>query len=127
MVIYGNKELLYVQTKIFIKINCTCKPIEENIIVNKVKEAIKEEIEQVGYTEDEIINIFKLAEEKVESKKNILKKQEIQLQEKIEENEKAMEEVYADKIKKIISADDFGIFYNKLQKKKRNCLRKFIR
>ena len=106
------------------KNNCTCKPIEENIIVNKVKEAIKEEIEQVGYTEDEIINIFKLAEEKVESKKNILKKQEMQLQEKVEQNEKAMEEVYTDKIKKIISADDFGIFYNKLQKEKKELLAK---
>lgn len=43
-------------------------PIDEQIIINKVKQAIKEEIEQINYSEDEIRNIYKKAEKKYKLK-----------------------------------------------------------
>lgn len=104
------------------KNNCTCKPINEEIIIDKVKQAIKEEIEQVSYTEDEIINIYQKAEKKVQTKMNILKVKEKEIQEKIEENEQAMKEVYQDKIQKLITADDFSVIYEKFKKEKNNLL-----
>ena len=104
------------------KKNCTCMPIDEQIIINKVKQAIKEEIEQINYSEDEIRNIYKKAEKKVQTKTNILKKKELTLQEKLNENEEQMTEVYQDKMQKLISADDFSIIYKKLQKEKNDLL-----
>ncbi len=104
------------------KNNCTCKPIDEEIVINKVKQAIKEEIEQIDYTEDEIINIYRKAEEKVQTKMNILKCKKLDIQKKIEENEQAMQEVYQDKIQKLITADDFSVIYEKFKKEKNNLL-----
>ncbi len=104
------------------KNGCTCKPIEETIIIEKVKKAIKEEIEQIRYTEDEIMKIYKRAEEKVKTKTNILKAKESEIQQKLKENEQAMQEVYQDKIQKLITADDFSIIYQKMQKDKNNLL-----
>ena len=102
--------------------NCTCKPIDESIIIEKVEKAIKEEIEQISYTDDEIMKIYKRAEEKVKTKMNILKAKENEIQQKLKENEQAMQEVYQDKIQKLITADDFSIIYQKMQKDKNNLL-----
>lgn len=102
--------------------SCTCKPITEELIQDEVKKVIKEEIEQISYTEDEIINVYKKAEEKVHSKTNILRSQKVAIQNKIDENEQTTQEVYQDKIHKLITADDFAMIYNKLQSEKKELL-----
>lgn len=102
--------------------SCTCKPITEELIQDEVKKVIKEEIEQISYTEDEIINVYKKAEEKVQSKTNILRSQKVAIQNKIDENEQTIQEVYQDKIHKLITADDFAMIYNKLQSEKKELL-----
>lgn len=102
--------------------SCKCKPITEEMVKNKVKEAIREEIEQIAYTEDEIISVFKNAEEKMQNKINILKKQRNKIKNKIDENEQTTQEVYQDKIHKVITAEDFTMIYNKLQNEKKELL-----
>ncbi len=102
--------------------SCKCKPITEELIKNKVQEVIKEEIEKISYTEDEIMNVYKSAGEKVQSKTNILRKQKINIQKQIDENEQIMQEVYQDKVHKLITTDDFTIIYNKLQNEKKELL-----
>lgn len=44
------------------------------------------------------------------------------IQNKIDENEQTTQEVYQDKINKLITADDFAMIYNKLQNEKRELL-----
>lgn len=104
--------------------NCSCKPITEELIKNEVQKVIREEIEQIAYTEDEIISVYKRAEEKVQNKTNILKNQKNAIQNKIDENEQTIQEVYQDKIHKLITADDFTMIYNKLQNEKKELLMK---
>lgn len=70
--------------------NCSCKPITEKLIKNEVQKVIREEIEQIAYTEDEIISVYKRAEEKVQNKTNILKNQKNAIQNKIDENEQTI-------------------------------------
>ena len=98
---------------------CKCKPITEEMIQNKVNKAIKEEIEQISYTEEEIICVYQKAEEKRQNKMNILKKQKNNIQSKIKENEQSTMEVYKDKIDKLITAEDFTMIYNNLQIQKK--------
>lgn len=102
--------------------SCTCKPITEELIQNEVRKIIKKEIEQISYTEDEIINVYKKAEEKVQSKTNILESQKLVIQNKIDKNEQTIQEVYQDKVNKLITSDDFNMIYNKLQSQKKELL-----
>ena len=102
---------------------CTCKPITEELIENKVREVIREEIEQISYTEDEIIKVYKKAEEKVQSKSNILRSQKMTIQNKIDENEQTTQEVYQDKINKLIHVEDFKTIYEKKQNERNKILR----
>ena len=104
------------------KKNCNCKPIKEDIIIDKVRQAITDEIQEIKYSENELLEIYKKAEEKVNSKINHLKGKVKKLKAKLYNNETAMQEVYNDKIQKIISIDDFNIFYKKLQKEKNEVL-----
>lgn len=102
--------------------SCNCKPITEELIKSKVQEAIREEIEQIAYTEDEIISVYKKAEEKVQNKTNILRNKKMTIQNRLDENEQATKEVYQDKIHKLITADDFSMIYNELQSEKKELL-----
>ncbi len=104
--------------------NCTCKPIDEQIILNALNEVIQEEVGKITYTEAEIIEIYKNAEKKVESQNNLLNKKKDEIQERITKNEQVLKEVYQDKVQKIITTDDFNIIYKKLQKDKNELLSK---
>ncbi len=98
--------------------NCKCNPISEDEIEEKVKIAIKEEIDKISYTDEELSKIYENAEKKVNSKVIVLKKQLENFKIKLKENEDMTVEVYKDKLQKVISNDDFNIFYEKLQKEK---------
>ena len=44
------------------------------------------------------------------------------IQNKIDKNEQTIQEVYQDKVNKLITADDFNMIYNKLQSEKKELL-----
>ena len=102
--------------------NCKCTPIKKEEIEGKIKQAIRNELEKIVYTDEELINIYKNAEEKANSRIVVLKKQLEDLKDKLEKNDSTMDEVYSDKINKIISIDDFNKYYGKLQKQKNSIL-----
>lgn len=102
--------------------NCTCKPIDESIIIENVKQTIKNEIEKIDYTDEELLSIYKQAEKRVYSKTSILKNKIKKLKQRLKDNSIEIEEVYQDKKQQIITIDDFNIFYKKLQKEKNELL-----
>ena len=102
--------------------DCKCLPIKLEKIEEKIKQAIKIELENINYTDEELLNIYKNTEKKINSKTVILQEQLKKLEQKLKENDSAMEEVYSDKLNKIICIDDFNKFYDKLQKEKKAIL-----
>ena len=98
--------------------NCTCKPISEDLIIEAVKKTIKAEINKIEYTDKELSEIYKQAEKKVNVKTNILKKKLKTLKQKLDNNQESNKELYNDKREKIITAEDYKIFYSELQKEK---------
>lgn len=98
--------------------NCTCKPIVEDLIIDAVKNTIKSEISKIEYTDKELSEIYKQAEKKVNVKTNILKKKLKTLKQQLDNNQESNKELYKDRRDKIITAEDYKIFYNELQKEK---------
>lgn len=98
--------------------NCTCKPITEDLIIEAVKSTIKAEIKKIEYTDKELSEIYKQAERKVNVKTNILRKKLKILKQKLDNNQESNKELYKDRRDKIITSEDYKIFYNELQKEK---------
>ena len=102
---------------------CGNKQISANLIEEVAIGKIKEEIEKEKLSEKEIIEIYKKAEEKAKDQNNLLqtKLQELQLEfKKVESN---IEEIYQDKINKIIKVEDFKIIYEKKQKEREKIIK----
>lgn len=88
------------------------------MIIKAVKKTIKAEINKIEYTDKELSEIYKQAEKKVNVKTNILKKKLKTLKQKLDNNQESNKELYNDKREKIITAEDYKIFYSELQKEK---------
>lgn len=88
------------------------------MIIEAVKKTIKAEINKIEYTDKELSEIYKQAEQKVNVKTNILKKKLKTLKQKLDNNQESNKELYNDKREKIITAEDYKIFYSELQKEK---------
>lgn len=88
------------------------------MIIEAVKKTIKAEINKIEYTDKELSEIYKQAEKKVNVKTNILKKKLKTLKQKLDNNQESNKELYNDKREKIITAEDYKIFYSELQKEK---------
>lgn len=98
--------------------NCTCKPITEDLIIEAVKSTIKAEMSKIEYTDKELSDIYIQAEKKVNVKTNILKKKLKTLKQKLDNNQESNKELYKDRRDKIITSEDYKIFYDELQKEK---------
>ena len=88
------------------------------MIIEAVKNTIKAEISKIEYTDKELSDIYKQAEKKVNVKTNILKKKLKTLKQKLDNNQESNKELYKDRRDKIITSEDYKIFYNELQKEK---------
>jgi len=88
------------------------------LIIEAVKNTIKAEISKIEYTNKELSDIYKQAEKKVNVKTNILKKKLKTLKQKLDNNQESNKELYKDRRDKIITSEDYKIFYNELQKEK---------
>ena len=103
---------------------CDCKQISANLIAKVVNEKIKEEIQKINFSEKEIKQIYEQAEKQAKSKKNLLQKKLQELNQTLKNIENAIEEIYQDKINKIIQIEDFKIIYEKKQKERNKILKK---
>ena len=103
---------------------CDCKQISANLIEKAINEKIREEIQKINFSVKEIKQIYEQAEKQAKSKKNLLQKKLQELNQTLKNIENAIEEIYQDKINKIIQIEDFKIIYEKKQKERNKILKK---
>ena len=101
---------------------CDCKQISVIIIEKAVNEKISEEIKKVNFSEKEINEIYEQAEKTAKSKNNLLQIKLQELKQTLKNVEITIEEVYQDKINKLIQIEDFKIIYEKNQKERNKIL-----
>ena len=97
---------------------CDCKQISAEIIEKAVKQQIRNELQKIRLSKKEIIHIYKEAEQQAKTKDNQLKIKLKMKDEKLKIIEQNIEELYNDKINKVIEIQDFKVIYEKMQIKK---------
>lgn len=102
---------------------CDCKQISANLIEEAVKQQIKNELEKIDLTEDEIKQVYEEARLQAKSKDNLLKNILKNLKEELKQVEQNIEEIYQDKINKVIQVEDFKVIYEKMQKQRDKILK----
>lgn len=104
--------------------DCKNKQIRADFIEDEVRKQLEKEVQQITYSKEELKKIFKNSQ--TDTKKNI---------ERLENNLKRskgelefingmLEEMYQDKVNKIIRQEDFESFYSKKNKEKTNIFNK---
>ena len=101
---------------------CDCKQISANLIEEAVKQQVKNELEKINLTEDEIKQVYEEARLQAKSKGNLLKTSLRNLKEELKQVEKNIEEIYQDKINRVIQLEDFKAIYEKMQKQREKIL-----
>ena len=102
---------------------CDCKQISANLIEEAVNKKIKEEIQKINFTEKEIKQVYEQAKKGAKSKNNLLQTKLQELKQKLKNTENTIEEIYQDKINKIIQIEDFKTIYEKKQKERNKILK----
>ncbi len=102
---------------------CDCKQISANLIEEAVNEKIKEEIQKINFSEKELKQVYEQAEKEAKSKSNLLQTKLQELNQTLKNIENTIEEIYQDKINKIIQIEDFKIIYEKKQKERNKILK----
>ena len=102
---------------------CDCKQISANLIEEAVNKKIKEEIQKMNFSEKEIKHIYEQAEKQAKSKGNLLQTKLQELKQTLKNIENTIEEIYQDKINKIIQIEDFKTIYEKKQKERNKILK----
>ena len=102
---------------------CDCKQISSSLIEEVVNEKIKEEIQKINFSEKEIKQIYEQAEKEAKSKGNLLQTKLQELKQTLKNIENTIEEIYQDKINKVIQIEDFKIIYEKKQKERNKILK----
>ena len=102
---------------------CDCKQISANLIEEAVNETLKNEIKKIDLSEKEIKQIYEQAEKQAKSKSNLLEIKLQELKNTLHTIENTIEEIYQDKINKILKIEDFKIIYEKKQKERNRILK----
>ena len=102
---------------------CDNKQISANLIEKAVNETIKDKIKKIDLSEQEIKQIYEQAKKEAKSKNNLLQTKLQELKQKLKNTENTIEEIYQDKINKIIQIEDFKIIYEKKQKERNKILK----
>lgn len=102
---------------------CDCKQMSATIIEDAVRQTIQEEIQKVNLSEKEMKQIYKEAERLAKSKSNLLQAKLQELKNTLQNIENTIEEVYQDKINKLIQIEDFKTIYEKKQKERNKILK----
>ena len=104
--------------------NCRCKQIRASDIEDEIKKVLEKEIQKITYSKEELKMIFK--DSQVDAEKEIIKlKKELKRnQGELEYINSILEEIYKDKVNKVIKQEDFENFYNKKIEEKTKILDK---
>ena len=98
--------------------NCNNKQIRADFIEKQIKKELKKEIEKIIYSKDELENILKSSKVKEKEELNRLEKKLKMNKLELEKVNNMLEEIYEDKVNKIISQEDFEKFYLKKNEEK---------
>ena len=102
---------------------CDCKQISARFIEEAVNEKVREEMEKINLSEKELKEIYEQAEKKAKRKSNLLQTKLQELKSTLHNIENAIEEIYQDKINKLIQIEDFKLIYEKKQKERNKILK----
>lgn len=102
---------------------CDNKQISANLIGETVNEKIREEIQKINFSEKQIKQIYEKAKKEAKSKNNIMQAKLQELKQTLKNIENTIEEIYQDKINKIIQIEDFKTIYEKKQKERNKILK----
>lgn len=102
---------------------CNCKQIQANLIEESIQANLRKKIEKISYSEEELKGIFKKSQIELKNKKNSIKQELKKLEEKLNLTNKILEEIYKDKIEKVITAEDFEMLYKKQNTEKNKLIK----
>ena len=102
---------------------CDCKQISAYLIEKVINEKLREELKKVDISDNEVKQIYEQAEKEAKSESNLLYVKLEELKNSIRGLEQSIEEIYQDKINKIIQLEDFKIIYEKKLKLKYKTLK----
>ena len=102
---------------------CDNKQISAKVIEETVNTNLREEIQKIKFSEKEIKYIYEQAEKESKSESNLLQTKLQELKSRLEKIENTIEEIYQDKINKIIQIEDFKAIYEKKQKERNKILK----
>ena len=97
---------------------CDCKQIQAKIIEDAIKKVLKQEIQKITYSKDDLKKIYKGSQIEIEKEKNKLEEKMKKYNEKISFNNNMLQKLYEDKINNIIKLEDFEMFYKNVLKEK---------
>ena len=98
---------------------CDCKQISANIIEKAVEETLRKEVQKINISEKEIKIIYEEAEKIAKGMENLVIEKLKKLKNSLEMLDRAIEEIYQDKINKLIRVEDFSIVYEKKYKERK--------
>lgn len=102
---------------------CDCKQISANLIEEAVKQRVRGEFEKINLSEEEIKQVYEEARLQAKSKENLLKTVLKNLKEELKQVEQNIEEIYQDKLNRVIQVEDFKVIYEKMQKQREKILK----
>lgn len=103
---------------------CVCKQIQAKSIENEIKKVLKQEIQKINYSKEDLKKIYKESQIKLKEEENKLEKNLKKYNEKINSTNSMLQELYQDKINNIIKLDDFKIFYKNAIEEKEKYIKK---
>lgn len=102
---------------------CDCKQISANLIEEAVKQRVRGEFEKINLSKEEIKQVYEEARLQAKSKENLLKTVLKNLKEELKQVEQNIEEIYQDKLNRVIQVEDFKVIYEKMQKQRDKILK----
>lgn len=104
--------------------NCKNKQIRADYIEEEVKRQLKIEIQRIEYSKEELKKIYRNAQNDTKKTIDNLEKDLKRSKGKLDFINKALQEIYEDKVKKVITQEDFEKFYNQKNIEKANIINK---
>lgn len=103
---------------------CDCKQIQAKIIEDELKKVLKQEIQKITYSKDELKQIYKQSQVELKKDKDKLERSLNEYNENINFANHMLEELYKDKLNKVIMIEDFEMLYKDTMKNKEEAIQK---
>lgn len=90
---------------------CDCKQMQAKIIEDEIKKVLKQEMQKITYSKEELKKIYKESQIELKEEKNKLDRKLKKYNEKLNSTNSMLKDLYEDKTNNIITLDDFEMFY----------------